>query len=174
MIGDDRILRVSSRGEAQLYDFPEPEDFRFRGSTEPQFQSVREPISSHLIPSGTSRVRTSPVYFDGTTYRLVVNTGIGFWGMVFTTTKGDSPLIVQLSNVLSYPGSCTPRICKAYAHSIATTELELGLDIAGVIKVFLQRSALAVSQEISRSTTKFRNSMKRVGDLWPLPKVTSS
>ncbi len=115
LIGDDRILHISRRGQVQLYDFPEPEDFH--GYTEPQYQGIsnREPISSLSIPGNTSGIHTSPVYFDGTTYRIIAIMSTGIWLLVLNATKDDSLSIIQFSNVPSWPRFCIPRLHKAYA-----------------------------------------------------------
>ncbi len=120
MIGDDRVLCLSRRGQVKIYDFPEPQ--HFGGGTDgvtPQYQSPpnHKPIWSHSLSGSISQhpVYTSPLYYDGTVYRLVARTDNGIWGLLIPATKDDNPSTIQLSKFSSGMRQCVPGVYKAYA-----------------------------------------------------------
>lgn len=75
----------------------------------------REPIWSHSLPGGTYKC-SSPVYYDGTTYRLAINVGDLIWGLSFPATKDSDPSVVKLMNTPQGWDTCILGVCKAYAY----------------------------------------------------------
>ncbi len=122
MIGDDRVLCIRSPATLELYDFAEPErlgleqTFRRHGDTYPPEADIpiREPIWSRSFSDNWGLYR-SPVLRDGATYRLVVSTDGGIWGLVFPATKEGAPILTQLSTFSSGGSVCAPGIRKAFA-----------------------------------------------------------
>lgn len=99
-------------GFANIYALPEPEHTEgFELDNIPS----REPLWSRFLGFGT--IRTSPISYDGSAYRLILTTGGGTWGLVVPASNDNNPLITKLSDFYTEEGVCIPGICKAYAET---------------------------------------------------------
>lgn len=108
----------------ELYSFPEPEDIDAEENLVPHEAAlVRQPIWSHSFSDGET-VCCSQLYWDGTTYRLVISTDKGIWGLSCLASTKDTLSITQLSNFTNKSSVCAPGVRKAYAYC--------GKDVMGV------------------------------------------
>lgn len=108
------------RGGIRLYDFPEPEyidcdierSIYHWGGIPKRVPIWSLPPLDHMY----SFHNASPVWYDGTVYRLILSTTNGVLGLIVPANKGDKPSIIKLSNFANQPLSHCLGVCKAYIH----------------------------------------------------------
>lgn len=73
-----------------------------------------QPIWSYTL-SNPGKIRYSPLYYDGATYRLVASTMGGICGFTIPTTKEHAPSTLRLSTFSDGRSACVPGLYKAFA-----------------------------------------------------------
>lgn len=103
--------------EVNLYNIPKPELVDLATNLDPRHDDdipSSEPTWSYSFSS--SRVlSSSPLYYDGTTYRFTTWTEKCIWGFTIPAIKWNDPSVIQLSTFSTHEGTtCVPGLYKGF------------------------------------------------------------